>query len=77
MDERSVLEAAEAAIEALQVDGGVASVTAPSGKVGWCIQFTDGYGQYCDDFRDEDGKENSFLLRREKIRGTYSRRRSN
>lgn len=68
MEERSIAEAAEAAIKALQVGCEVGSVSRPSGKLGWCIQFTDGYAQFCDHFRDEFGNDDSFLLRREKVK---------
>jgi hypothetical protein len=68
MDERSVVEAAEAAISDLQASCRVSSVSRSSRGAGWCIQFTEGYGQFCDSFSDEFGKDESFLLRREKVK---------
>ena len=66
LDEQSITEAAEAALSDLQLDAGVASVTADGES--WCVRFTADYGQFCDNFQDPFGKENGFQLIREKIK---------
>jgi hypothetical protein len=69
MDERTIAEAARAALKALEVDGEVTAVSRPLGGDKWCVQFTGGYGQFCDEFRDAlTGKENGPAVVREKVK---------
>jgi hypothetical protein len=41
----------------------------------WCIQFTNGYGQFCDEFRNESGEVNSPQLIREKVKSHFLKMR--
>lgn len=66
LNEQSIGEAAAAALRGLELDAGVESVRAESDR--WCVQFTTEYSQFCDTFRDQFGRENSFELVREKIK---------
>jgi len=68
MDEKSVVEAAQEAIRDLELDCEVKSVFRSSGKDDWCVQLSGKYGQFCDGFKDQFGKENSAKVIREKIK---------
>ncbi|HKR01507.1 MAG TPA: hypothetical protein VJT09_12590 [Pyrinomonadaceae bacterium] len=68
MDERSINGAAIRAIHDLEIDCEIKDVCRPSGKEEWCIQFSGKYGQFCDDFKNQFGKENSIQVIREKIK---------
>lgn len=66
LDEQAITAAAAAALHDLELDIEVKSATADGDE--WCVQFTAEYRQFCDTFRDQFGKENSFELIREKIK---------
>lgn len=66
LNEQSIRDAAAAALRDLQLDVEVKAVAA-DGK-DWCIQFTADYNQFCDNFRDQFDKENSFEVMREKVK---------
>lgn len=66
LDEQTIKEAAAEALDSLQLDAAVKSVCADGDK--WCVQFEAEYSQFCDGFRDQFGKENSFELIREKVK---------
>jgi hypothetical protein len=68
MDERSINGAAIRAIHDLELDCEIKDVCQSSGRDEWCIQFSGKYGQFCDDFRNQFGKENSSQVIREKIK---------
>ena len=68
MDERSINGAAIAAISDLELDCEIKDVCQNSGRDAWCIQFSGKYGQFCDDFKNQFGKENSPRVIREKIK---------
>jgi hypothetical protein len=55
-----------AATHDLQLDIEVKTIVADGDN--WCVQFSTEYSQFCDTFRDQFGKENSFELIREKIK---------
>ncbi len=66
LDEQLIRDAATAAIHNLQLDIEVKTIVADGED--WCVQFSTEYRQFCDTFRDQFGKENSFELVREKIK---------
>jgi hypothetical protein len=66
LDEQSIRKAAEAALQDLQIEVEAKSVSEDKDR--WCIQFASEYSQFCDSFRDQFGKDNSFELIREKIK---------
>lgn len=66
LDEQAIAAAATAAVQDLELDTEVKSVNADGDK--WCVQFATEYRQFCDTFRDQFDKENSFELIREKIK---------
>jgi hypothetical protein len=66
LNEQSIKDAAAAALHHLQLDVEAKAVSADGDA--WCIQFTADYNQFCDSFRDQFGKENSFELIREKVK---------
>lgn len=66
LGEQSIEEAATAAIHDLQLDVEVKEVSAEGDD--WCVHFSAEYNQFCDTFRDQFDKENSFELIREKIK---------
>lgn len=66
LDEQAITTAAAAALHDLELDIEVKSATADGDE--WCVQFTAEYRQFCDTFRDQFGKANSFELIREKIK---------
>src|SRR5436305_6085994 len=68
MDEKSLTLAAEEAINDLQLDCQVNEVCRSPKRDEWCIQFTGKYGQFCDEFKNQFGKENSSEVAREKIK---------
>lgn len=68
MDERSINGAAIAAISDLELDCEIKDVCQNAGRDAWCIQFSGKYGQFCDDFKNQFGKENSPRVIREKIK---------
>jgi hypothetical protein len=68
MDERAVNGAAIEAIRDLELDCEIKDVCERSGRDGWCIQFSGKYGQFCDEFKNQFGKENSSQVIREKIK---------
>jgi hypothetical protein len=75
-DEQAIKSAAQAAINDLQLDCRVEKIFAhPHRSDKWCIQFTDDYGQFCDEFRNESGEENSPRLIREKVKSYFLKMR--
>src|SRR5215212_2537961 len=68
MDERAINGAAIEAIKDLELDCEIKEVRQLAGKDEWCIQFSGKYGQFCDDFKNQFGKENSASVIREKIK---------
>lgn len=68
MDERAINGAAIEAIRDLELDCEIKGVLQPSGGETWCIQFSGNYGQFCDEFKNQFGKESSHRLIREKIK---------
>lgn len=68
MDEQAITRAAEEAVSDLQLDCQVKDVCRSSGGDEWCIQFSGKHGHFCDEFKDQFGKENSSRLIREKIK---------
>ena len=75
-DEQAIKSAAEAAINDLQLDCRVEKVFEhPRRNDKWCIQFTGDYGQFCDEFRNESGEENSPQLIREKVKSYFLKMR--
>src|ERR1051325_9854751 len=68
MDERAVNGAAIEAIHDLEVDCEIKEVCKGSGKDEWCVQFSGKYGQFCDNFQNQFGQENSPEVMREKIK---------
>jgi hypothetical protein len=75
MDKEDITRAAEEAVKDLQLDCAVTDITRPMGKNTWCIQFSGSYGQFCDEFQDKAGKENSARLMREKIKRFFLKQR--
>lgn len=68
MDEQAINNAAAEAVNNLELDCEVKDVCRSSKGSGWCIQFSGKYGQFCDEFQDQFGKENSAQVIREKIK---------
>lgn len=76
MDEEVIKRAAEAAVNDLQLDCRIEKVFRhPRSNEKWCIQFTGDYGQFCDEFRNKSGQENSPELIREKVKIYFLKRR--
>jgi hypothetical protein len=74
--EQEITRAAEAAINDLQLDCSVERVFKhPKSSDQWCIRFSGDYGQFCDEFRNASGEENSPRLIREKVKGYFIKRR--
>lgn len=69
MDERAINGAAIEAINDLQLDCEIKDVCKSSGGDEWCIQFSGKYGNFCDGFKNQFGKESSSEVIREKIKG--------
>jgi hypothetical protein len=75
-DEQAITRAAEAAINDLLLNCRVEKVFEhPKHKDKWCIRFTNDYGQFCDEFRNESGQENSPRLIREKVKNYFLKMR--
>jgi hypothetical protein len=68
MDEQAIIRAAEEAMHDLQIDCQVKEVCRSSDGDQWCIQFSGKYGQFCDEFKNQFGKENSSRIIQEKIK---------
>lgn len=68
MDERAINGAAIEAVHDLEVDCEIKEVCKGSGKDEWCVQFSGKYGQFCDNFQNQFGQENSPEVMREKIK---------
>ena len=75
MEKEDITRAAEAAVSDLQLDCTITEITRPMGKNTWCIQFSGSYGQFCDEFHDKAGKENSSRVVREKIKRFFLKQR--
>jgi hypothetical protein len=76
IDEQVITRAAEAAVSDLQLDCRIEKVFQhPRNNDRWCIQFTGDYGQFCDEFRNKSGEENSPELIREKVKSHFLKMR--
>jgi hypothetical protein len=75
-DEQAITRAAGEAVNDLQLDCRVEKVFRhPRNNDRWCIQFSGDYGQFCDEFRNEAGEENSPQLMREKVKNYFLKKR--
>src|ERR671939_1791524 len=68
MDEESIKRAAGEAINDLQLDCEIKEVCRSPDGSEWCVQLAGNYGQFCDEFKNQFGRENSFAVTREKIK---------
>jgi hypothetical protein len=68
MDERAINRAAIEAIRDLEIDCEIKEVCRAGSGDEWCIQFSGKYGQFCDEFKNQFGKESSPQVIREKIK---------
>ena len=76
LDEKVITRAAEEAVNGLQLQSRVEKVFQhPRSKEKWCIQFTGEYGQFCNEFRNQDGQPNSPELIREKVKSFFLKMR--
>jgi hypothetical protein len=75
MEKEDITRAAEEAVKDLQLDCSITAINRPMGKDSWCIQFTGSYGQFCDEFHDKAGKDNSARVVREKIKRFFLKQR--
>ena len=76
MDEQVIRRAAEAAVNDLRLDCGIEKVSRhPRSNEKWCVQFTGDYGQFCDEFHNKSGQENSPEVIREKIKNYFLKMR--
>lgn len=76
LDEQTITRGAEEAVHALQLGCRVEKVFQhPRSKEKWCIQFTGEYGQFCNEFRNQDGQPNSPELIREKVKSFFIKMR--
>ena len=76
LDEQVITRAAEEAVNDLQLNCRVEKVFQhPRSKEKWCIQFTGEYGQFCNEFRNQQGQQNSPELIREKVKSFFLRMR--
>jgi hypothetical protein len=66
MDERAINGAAIEAIRDLDIDCEITEVSQSGDE--WCVQFSGKYGQFCDSFKNQFGKESSPQVIREKIK---------
>jgi hypothetical protein len=66
MDERAINGAAIEAISDLDIDCEIKEVCQSGDE--WCVQFSGKYGQFCDSFKNQFGKESSPQVIREKIK---------
>ncbi|HEV7375640.1 MAG TPA: hypothetical protein VGN95_13035 [Pyrinomonadaceae bacterium] len=69
MDEQAITRAAEEAVNDLQLDCKINKVCRSPRGDQWCVQFSGKYGQFCDDLKNQFGKENSARVVQEKIKG--------
>jgi hypothetical protein len=76
MDEQVIRRAAEAAVNDLQLNCRIEKVSQhPRSNDKWCVQFTGDYGQFCDEFRNKSGQENSPEVIREKVKSYFLKMR--
>ena len=68
MDKRAINGAAIEAIKDLELDCEIKEVRQTGSGNEWCIQFSDKYGQFCDEFENQFGEESSHQVIREKIK---------
>lgn len=68
VDEKSIRQAAEEAINDLELDCEIREVCRSPGGDEWCVQFSSSYSQLCDKFQDQFKHDNSQLVVREKIK---------
>ena len=68
MDERAINGAAIEAIRDLEIDCEIKEVCRAGSGDEWCVQFSGKYGQFCDSFKNQFGKESSPQVIREKIK---------
>ncbi|HEX8921413.1 MAG TPA: hypothetical protein VF766_08030 [Pyrinomonadaceae bacterium] len=68
MDESTINGAAIEAIRDLEIDCEIKEVRQAGSGDEWCIQFSGKYGQFCDEFKNQFGKESSSQVIREKIK---------
>jgi hypothetical protein len=68
MDEQAITRAAEEAVNDLQLDCKINKVCRSPRGGQWCVQFSGKYGQFCDDLKNQFGKENSARVVQEKIK---------
>jgi hypothetical protein len=66
MDAETIKREAGMALEDLELDSSVSQVTHSGGS--WCIHFSGDYGQFCDSFQDQFGRDSSARVIREKIK---------
>jgi hypothetical protein len=68
MDEQAITRAAQEAVNDLQLDCKINKVCRSPRGDQWCVQFSGKYGQFCDDLKNQFGKENSARVVQEKIK---------
>jgi hypothetical protein len=68
MDEQAITHAAQEAVNDLQLDCKINKVCRSPRGDQWCVQFSGKYGQFCDDLKNQFGKENSARVVQEKIK---------
>jgi hypothetical protein len=68
MDEQAITRAAEEAVNDLQLDCKINKVCRSPRGDQWCVQFSGKYGQFCDDLKNQFGKDNSARVVQEKIK---------
>jgi hypothetical protein len=68
MDEQAITLAAEEAVNDLQLDCKINKVSRSQRGDQWCVQFSGKYGQFCDDLKNQFGKDNSARVVQEKIK---------
>lgn len=66
MDEQTIMREASAALDDLELDSKVSSVSRNGDN--WCVHFESEYGQFCDEFRNQFGHDNSARVVREKVK---------
>lgn len=76
IDEQVIRSAAEAAVNDLRINCRIEKVFQhPRSSDKWCVQFTADYGQFCDQFRNQSGQENSPEVIREKVKSYFLKMR--
>jgi hypothetical protein len=76
LDEQAIRRAAEAAVNDLRINCSIEKVFKhPRSSDKWCVQFTADYGQFCDEFRNKSGQENSPEVMREKVKNYFLKMR--